>query len=109
MERIPELARRASNTLAALGFRNITIHMSEETLGWPEGAPYDAILVAAGAPCVPDDLLSQLAIGGRLVIPIGSRFIQELYKITKLRRGNIVEKLCGCVFVPLIGKGAWEQ
>ena len=71
--------------------------------------PYDAIIVTAGAPRVAVDLLAQLAIGGRLVIPIGSRFVQELYKITKRRRKSIRENLGGCRFVPLIGKDAWEE
>ena len=108
-ERVPALAERAKMVLASLGYTNIEVQIAAETLGWPEGAPYDAILVTAGAPSVPPDLLAQLAIGGRLVIPVGSRYIQELYKVTKQRRKNIVDNLGGCQFVPLIGKGAWEE
>jgi len=78
-------------------------------LGWPKAAPYDAIMVTAGAPEVPPDLLAQLAIGGRLVVPVGSRYLQELYKITRQRKKNKVEDLGGCRFVSLIGKGAWEE
>jgi len=94
--------------LDSLGFPNIEVHVAEETLGWQRGAPYDAIMVTAGAPRVPPDLLAQLRIGGRMVIPVGSRYIQELSKITKGRKKNVVENLGGCRFVPLIGKGAWE-
>ena len=78
-------------------------------LGWPEGAPYNAILVTAGAPRVPDVLLEQLAIGGRLVIPVGSMWEQALYRITKGKIRNRIDNLGGCRFVPLIGEGAWEQ
>ncbi len=78
-------------------------------MGWLEGATYEALLVTAGAPCVPPDLLAQLAIGGRLIIPIGSRYMQELCKVTKGRRKNVIKNLGGCLFVPLIGKEAWEE
>lgn len=73
------------------------------------GAPYDAIMVTAAAPRVPDDLLVQLASGGRLVVPVGSRYVQELYKITKRGKKNVVQHLGGCRFVSLIGKGGWEE
>jgi protein-L-isoaspartate(D-aspartate) O-methyltransferase len=108
-ERVAALAERAETVLDSLGYTNIEVHMAGEILGWPEGAPYEAILVTAGAPCVPSDLLAQLAIGGRLVIPIGSRYEQELCKVTKQQRKNVVENLGGCRFVPLVGKGAWEE
>jgi protein-L-isoaspartate(D-aspartate) O-methyltransferase len=109
VERLPPLAEAAKKVLDSLGYRNIEIHLSEETLGWPEGAPYDAIMVTAGAPKVPNDLLTQLAIGGRLVIPVGSRYLQELCKITRQRKKNKVQNLGGCRFVSLIGKSAWEE
>jgi len=108
-ERVPALAEAAKKVLDSLGFTNIEVHLAEETLGWQKGAPYDAIIVTAGAPRVPPDLLAQLAIGGRLVIPVGSRYIQELYKITKGKKKNVVENLGGCRFVSLIGKGAWAE
>jgi len=95
--------------LDSLGYTNIEVHLAEETLGWQKGAPYNAIMVTAGAPRVSADLLAQLAIGGRMVIPVGSRYVQELYKITRHRRKNIVENLGGCRFVSLIGKDAWEE
>jgi len=109
VERLPKLAKMASKVLDSLGYRNIVIHHSGETLGWPEAAPYEAILVTAAAPRVPPELISQLAIGGRMVIPVGSRYLQELVKITRQKRKNRVENLCGCRFVSLIGKGAWED
>ncbi len=108
-ERLPPLAEAAKRVLDSLGYTNIEVHLAEETLGWQKGAPYNAIMVTAGAPRVSADLLAQLAIGGRMVIPVGSRYVQELYKITKHRKKNIVENLGGCRFVSLIGKDAWEE
>ena len=108
VERLPVLAKPARQVLADLGYSNVKVHLAGETLGWPDEAPYDAIIVTAAAPEVPTDLLAQLAIGGRLVIPVGSRYLQELYKITKGKRKNTVRNLGGCRFVSLIGKGAWE-
>ncbi len=109
VERLPSLAEAAKKVLDSLGYTNIEVHLAEETLGWQSEAPYDAIIVTAGAPRVPADLLAQLAIGGRLVIPVGSRCVQELYKITKGRRKNVAQNLGGCRFVSLIGKDAWEE
>jgi protein-L-isoaspartate(D-aspartate) O-methyltransferase len=109
VECIPELAESAKQVLDKLGYSNIEIHVAGKTLGWPEGAPYDAIIVSAGAPSVPQVLLEQLTWEGRLVIPVGSQWQQDLLKITKLRKGNRIESLGGCYFVPLIGEGAWEK
>ena len=108
-ERVPPLAEAAKRVLDSLGYTNVEVHLAEETLGWQKEAPYNAIMVTAGAPRVSADLLAQLAIGGRMVIPVGSRYVQELYKITRQRRKNIVENLGGCRFVSLIGKDAWEE
>ncbi len=108
-ERLTPLAESAKKVLDSLGYTNVEVHLAEETLGWPKGAPYNAIMVTAGAPRVPADLLAQLAIGGRMVIPVGSRYVQELYKITKQRKKTIVQNLGGCRFVSLIGKDAWEE
>jgi protein-L-isoaspartate(D-aspartate) O-methyltransferase len=108
-ERVLALAEAAKQVLDSLGFTNIEVHLAEETLGWQREAPYDAIMVTAAAPRVPTDLLAQLAIRGRLVIPVGSRYIQELYKITKGKKKNIIQNLGGCRFVSLIGRGAWEE
>ncbi len=109
VERRAPLAETARKVLDSLGYTNIVVHLAKDTLGLPDEAPYDAIMVTAGAPRVSADLLAQLAIDGRLVIPVGSRYVQELYKITKRRRKNIVENLGGCCFVSLIGKDAWEE
>ncbi len=109
VERLPALTEGATRVLGSLDYANIVVHLAEKTLGWPAEAPYDAIMVTAGAPRVPVDLLAQLVIGGRLVIPIGSRYVQELYKVTKRRKKNIVQNLGGCRFVSLIGEGAWEE
>lgn len=109
VERVPALAESARKVLNNLGYKNIEIYNAKEKLGWPEKAPYDAIMVTAAAPSIPDDLLTQLAIGGRMIIPAGSRYAQELYKITRQKDKNRVQKLGGCRFVALIGKGAWEN
>jgi len=109
VECIPGLAESAKRVLDKLGYFNIEIHIAGKDLGWPEEAPYEAIIVSAGAPSIPMVLLEQLAWNGRLVIPVGSRWQQELLKITKLRKGSKIENLGGCCFVPLIGDGAWEK
>jgi len=109
VERLPALAGTAKHVLDGLGYTNIEIHTAEETIGWKHGAPYDAILVTAAAPSVPNDLLAQLAMDGRMVIPVGSRYVQELCKVTKHKDKNPVQNLGGCRFVALIGKGAWEE
>jgi protein-L-isoaspartate(D-aspartate) O-methyltransferase len=108
-ERLKPLAEAAKKVVDSLGFTNIEVHVAEETLGWQRGAPYDAIMVTAAAPRVPPDLLAQLRISGRMVIPVGSRYLQELYKITRGRKRNVIKNLGGCRFVSLIGKGAWEK
>jgi protein-L-isoaspartate(D-aspartate) O-methyltransferase len=109
VERLPKLADTARKVLDSLDYGNIEIQLSGDTLGWPEEAPYEAILVTAGAPKVPPELIAQLAIGGRMVIPVGSRYLQELVKITRQKRKNRIENLGGCRFVSLVGKGAWGE
>jgi protein-L-isoaspartate(D-aspartate) O-methyltransferase len=108
-ERLSVLAETAREILTNLGYTNIEVYVAEEILGWQREAPYDAIMVTAAAPRVPVDLLNQLKFGGRLVIPVGSRYVQELYKITRRKKGNIVENLGGCRFVSLIGRDAWNE
>jgi len=108
IERVKPLAEMARKLLDKLGYANIEVYPAEETLGWRQEAPYDAIMVTAAAPKVPPELIAQLTIGGRLVIPVGSRYVQELCKIRRGQKKNKVEKLGGCRFVSLIGKGAWE-
>lgn len=109
VECIPELAKSARQVLDKLGYSNIEVHVAGKTLGWPDEAPYDAIIVSAGAPTVPEVLLEQLTCNGRLVIPVGSRLQQELLRVTRLKKRNQIENLGGCYFVPLIGEGAWEK
>jgi protein-L-isoaspartate(D-aspartate) O-methyltransferase len=109
VERLPALAEEAKRRLDSLGYTNFEVHIAEETLGWKKAAPYDAIMVTAAAPRVPEELLAQLALGGRMVIPVGSRYLQELYKITRRREKNLVQNLGSCRFVSLISKGAWEE
>ena len=109
VERIRVLAESAKKVLRRLGYKNVEMHLAGEILGWPQKSPYDAIIVTAGAPNIPDDLLAQLKIGGIMVIPVGSRFTQELCKIIKGRDKNTIIKLGGCRFVSLIGKDAWNN
>jgi len=108
VERISPLAEKAKHTLDDLGYRNIEVYPALETLGYPDKAPYDAIIVTAAAPKVPDELIDQLVIGGRMIIPVGSRYVQELYRVTRSEKKNRVDDLGSCRFVPLIGKNAWE-
>jgi protein-L-isoaspartate(D-aspartate) O-methyltransferase len=109
VERLPELADAARLALDRLGYTNIEFHPAGDLLGWQPGAPYDAIMVTAGAPGLPADLLAQLDTGGRMVIPIGSRYLQELCLVTPGRQRARVKNLGGCRFVSLIGKNAWDS
>lgn len=108
VERIAILAQRAKTTLDALGYTNIKIKVGDGTEGWDEFAPYDGIIVTAGAPSVPEPLVGQLAEDGRLAIPIGGAFSQILMLIRKEEGKITEEEICGCVFVPLIGKYGWK-
>ncbi len=107
VERIPPLAERAARVLSALGYANVDVHVGGDVLGRPEEAPYDAIIVTAAAPEVPRELLEQLGSGGRLVIPVGSRELQELVRIVKTPEGALRHNLGPCRFVPLLGRSAW--
>jgi len=109
IERLPPLIVTATKILDSLGYSNISIYQAKETLGWPNEAPYNAIITTAGAPWIPPELLAQLTLGGRLVIPVGPKYTQRLYKITRRKKKNIVKDLGGCRFVSLIGKGAWDE
>lgn len=111
IERVSGLAATARQLIERLGYTNIVIHEGDGTLGWPEHAPYDAIVVTAGAPDVPNPLLEQLVIGGRLVIPVGrSPEVQELIRVRRISEsGYRSEELCGVRFVPLIGAAGWRQ
>jgi protein-L-isoaspartate(D-aspartate) O-methyltransferase len=107
VERFGSLAAAAEATLTRLGYTNCTIKTGDGTLGCEEHAPYDGIVVTAGAPGIPDSLVRQLKVGGRLVIPIGGRFSQVLTVVEKTGGPIRVEEVCGCVFVPLVGKDGW--
>jgi len=109
MERIPRLASRARETLERLGYRNVWVRTANGTLGWPDEAPFDRILVAAGGPGVPPPLFEQLAEGGRMVIPVGEVTGQVLQVIEKAQGTMRVTQDSGCVFVKLVGKYAWES
>jgi protein-L-isoaspartate(D-aspartate) O-methyltransferase len=103
IERHPSLAREARERIEQLGYENVKLRAGDGTLGWPEAAPFDAILVSAGGPDVPPALLDQLAPGGRMVIPVGTSREQELVRITKSADGRLrTESLGPVVFVPLI-------
>jgi protein-L-isoaspartate(D-aspartate) O-methyltransferase len=109
VEARPMLARTARERLSQLGYSNVRVEIGDGTLGWPPGAPYDGILVAAAAPMVPPPLIEQLADGGRLVIPLGSAEHQELFRVRK-QAGRIVQQaLFACRFVPLVGRYAWPD
>jgi protein-L-isoaspartate(D-aspartate) O-methyltransferase len=109
VERHSELAEKATETLKKLGYANVEVHLAEAKLGWPAKAPYDAIVVSAGAPTVPKELLGQLAVGGRLVIPVGPRYEQNLLKVVRKEHGTTIEDLGPCRWVPLIGDAAWSE
>jgi protein-L-isoaspartate(D-aspartate) O-methyltransferase len=109
IERIRSLAIRARQLLYELGYYNIEIKIFDGTYGWVEEAPFDAIIVTAGAPEIPQSFLDQLAMGGRLVIPIGDAYIQDLIRVTKTEEGIKKEDLGGCRFVKLIGRYGWES
>ena len=107
VELVPSLAQQARETLAGLGYRNIVVEESSESLGCPRLGPYDAIVVSAAAPTLSPTLLSQLALGGRLVVPVGSRDQQELVCALRTGEGISLRMLGPCRFVPLIGHDAF--
>ncbi|PTQ08539.1 protein-L-isoaspartate O-methyltransferase [Sphingomonas oleivorans] len=110
MERHAELTQIARDRLARLGYDNVRIRTGDGTDGWAEAAPFDAILVSAGSPIVPDPLREQLTIGGRLIIPVGDPDIQKLIRITRTGEEAFEEEILGDVsFVPLIGAHGWPE
>src|SRR5918912_20337 len=110
IERIGELAREAQARIRQLGIYNATVKCFDGTLGWSAHAPYDAILVAAGGPEVPEPLLAQLKVDGRLVIPVGdTRESQRLVRVIRTEKGYKREDHGACAFVPLIGHYGWTQ
>jgi len=109
IERIRSLAIRARKLLYELGYFNVEIKIFDGTFGWMEESPFDAIIVTAGSPEIPQPLIEQLTMGGRLVIPVGDAFVQDLFRVTKTEKGVKKEDLGGCRFVKLIGKYGWEN
>jgi protein-L-isoaspartate(D-aspartate) O-methyltransferase len=104
IERIADLARQAMARLQSLRIANATVKCFDGTIGWSEHAPYDAVLVAAGGPSIPEPLVAQLKVGGRLVAPVGTERSQRLVRLVKTERGIVEEDFGGCVFVKLIGR-----
>jgi len=110
IERLGDLAREAQSRIRQLGIYNATVKCFDGTLGWSANAPYDAILVAAGGPGVPQPLVAQMKVGGRLVVPVGeSREAQRLIRVIKTESGVVQEDHGSCAFVPLIGQHGWKQ
>ena len=109
VELVPELTERARRTLREHGYDNVTVHQATDELGWPADGPYDAIVVAAAAPRVPQSLVAQLAPGGRIVIPVGERSGQELIVVENRPEGLTVSRKGGCAFVPLVGHEAFSE
>lgn len=109
IERLDTLAFEAERRLAALGFRNVVLKAGDGTNGWPAYHPYDAMLVAAGGPEIPEPLVAQLKVGGRMVIPVGyDRKSQMLIRVTRKETGYSQENFGPCAFVPLIGQHGWQ-
>ncbi|GBE06496.1 protein-L-isoaspartate O-methyltransferase [bacterium BMS3Abin10] len=109
VERLRPLALKVQVLYRELGYSNIHVITGDGTLGLPGQAPFDGIIVTAAAPRVPDVLTDQLKTGGRLVIPVGSRYSQVLYQVKKTASGISTALSTGCVFVPLIGKNGWQD
>ncbi|MGO9567146.1 MAG: protein-L-isoaspartate(D-aspartate) O-methyltransferase [Desulfomonilaceae bacterium] len=109
MERLESLSERARKAVETSGYTNISFIVGDGTQGWPDHAPYDGIIVTAGAPNIPHTLVDQLVEGGRLVIPVGDRFSQVLKLVIKTEEGTIVESHTGCRFVDLVGKFGWSR
>ncbi len=109
MERVPALTQQARQRLQELGYRNVEVQQAGSSLGCPSKGPYDAIIVTAAAPRLPESLLSQLAVGGRLVIPVGTLSQQELVQARRTDEGLSLRVLGPCRFVPLLGTEAFPQ
>jgi protein-L-isoaspartate(D-aspartate) O-methyltransferase len=108
IERHPGLANAARGLLTTLGITNVDVHVGDGTVGLPAEAPFDRILVTAGAPSIPEALKEQLADGGRLVIPVGPSGFQHLTIVDRTGTGYAEQQHDACVFVPLIGRHGWS-
>jgi len=109
IERIPRLMEQALKCLDALNYQNFTLRLADGSCGWKRESPFDAILVAAGGPEIPQSLVAQLKIGGRLVIPVGTQRAQTLRQIVKRKNALLETSLTSCIFVSLIGEAGWES
>ena len=109
IERIPSLVQGARANLARADISNVEVLLGDGSIGWPQGAPYDVIIVAAAAPSVPPSLIAQLRVGGRLIIPVGSRQLQALTIIERQQSGCRQRAEDSCVYVPLIGQEGWAD
>ncbi len=109
IERVRKLFIGTRKILDQLKYHNVVAKCSDGTKGWPEEGPFDAIIVTAGSPEVPEVLVDQLKLGGRLVIPVGGRFSQTLFKVVRDQDGIYQTSLGGCRFVKLIGEHGWEE
>ena len=109
LERISRLARAAAATLDSLGYKNVEVRLADDRLGAPEDSPFNAIIVTAASPKLPQPLLAQMAVSGRMVIPVGPQKEQELMRVVRTSEGHTVNMLGPCRFVPLIGRDAWPE
>ncbi len=109
IERYPELAYRANSILQKLGYKNIIVRVGDGSLGWPDDAPFDGIIVTAGTPKIPQPLVDQLKMDGRLVAPVGDRFGQDLMLVKRVAEGIKKTNLGGVRFVNLVGKWGWKE
>jgi len=109
IERIHGLYVKTRKLFDRLGYHNIVTRYSDGTSGWKDESPFDAIIVTAGAPEIPDVLVEQLAVGGRMVIPVGNQYAQELFKLVRDENGVRKDNLGGCRFVKLVGEHGWRE
>jgi len=109
VERIKTLADKARATLDRLGYKGVAIKVYDGTYGWKEMAPFDAIIVTGGSPDIPAPLVEQLKEGGRMSIPVGDRYGQQLITVIKTPEGVVTERSIPCMFVPLIGNHGWKE
>jgi len=109
IERMYPLSVKARRLLDELGYLNVVLKVGDGTLGWKEEAPFDAVMVTAGSPDVPQPLVDQLTVGGRLVIPVGDRYSQSLVRVARTKEGIKKSDLGGCRFVNLVGQHGWQE
>jgi len=109
IERLEELLAGARSRLDAVGAKNVKLRCGDGTLGWPEEAPFDGIIVSAAAPSMPETLVGQLKSGGRMVVPVGGDASQELLRVLRLEKGVVIEKLTECSFVKLVGEEGYSN